>query len=160
MPASSNALSTILSAGVIKLDLQSADKEEVFEEMIDLLVKAGKVTDRAGALEAIVTREQEQSTGIGAGVAVPHGKHESMGELCCALGISTEGVEFDSVDGEPAHVIFLALAQANNPGPHVALLAGISRVLGQPGFVRRLREARTPEEALSVIRATEDDIEE
>ena len=160
MPTPSNALSSILSPEVIKLDLESVDKEEVFEEIIDLLVRAGKVTDRAGALAAIVKREQEQSTGIGAAVAVPHGKHESISALCCALGVSTEGVDFDSVDGEPAHVIFLALAQVDNPGPHVALLAGISRVLSQPGLVRKLREAHTPEQALSIIRVTEEEIED
>jgi len=159
MAAPSNALSSLLTADVVKTGLESEDKEEVLEELIELLVRAGKVTDRAGALDAVVQREQEQSTGIGDGVAVPHAKHESVSSLACALGVSETGVDFDAIDDQPAFVIFFVLAVPDNPGPHVALLAGISRLLSQPGFVRKLRDARSPEEVLSVIRAAEEELE-
>ena len=156
----SAALSSLLSVDLVKIGLESLDKEEAFEELVDLLVRAGKVPDRVKALHALQLREEQQSTGIGNGVAVPHGKEASIPALCCALGISRDGVEFDALDGEPADVIFLALANANNPGPHVALLAAISRVLAHPGFLRRLRGASTAAEALAVIRATEEEDEE
>jgi len=159
MPTPSVALSSLLSSDLVKTELESVDKEEVFEELIDLLARAGKITDRRAAVGTIIRREEQQSTGIGNGIAVPHGKHESIKELLCCLGLSAAGVDFDAIDGQPAHVIFLVLAESDNPGPHVALLAGISRLLGRPGFIRRLREARTSEEALGVIRAAEEEIE-
>ena len=122
-------------------------------------MRAGKVADRAGALDAVAKREEEQSTGIGNGVAIPHGKHQSVSGLTCALGISENGVDFDAIDDKPAYVIFFILAVPDNPGPHVALLAGISRLLAQPGFVRKLRDAASPQEVLSVIRAAEEELE-
>lgn len=159
MSTPSNALSSLLSVDVIKTGLESEDKEEAFEELLELLARAGKITDRAGAMDAVARREDEQSTGIGSGVAIPHGKHASISSLTCALGISQTGVDFDAIDDEPAYVIFFVLAVPDNPGPHVALLAGISRLLTQPGFIRKLRDARSPEEVLSIIRATEEELE-
>jgi len=156
----STALSDLLSPSVIKVNMEGADKEEVFEELVDLLVRAGKVKDRARALEAIQEREEQQSTGIGNGVAIPHGKDETIKALTCALGTSEGGVEFDALDGKPARVIFLVLAEEHNPGPHVRLLAGISRLLREPGFARKLTDAGNAEEALSAIRATEEGLEE
>ena len=156
----SAAVSDRLSLELIKVEMESAYKEEAFEELVDLLVRAGKVKDRARAIAAILEREEQQSTGIGDSVAVPHGKDESIPELLCALGMSRSGIEFDALDGRKAHVIFLVLAEAHNPGPHVALLAGISRLLTRPGFIRRLREAPAPERALAVIREAEEEVEE
>ena len=160
MTRTSSALSSLLGADLIKVGLESLDRDEVFEELIDVLARTGKITDRTAALAAIAEREEQQSTGIGNGVAVPHGKHESVPQLLCCLGISNEGVDFDAIDDQPAHVIFLVLAEVDNPGPHVALLAGISRLLSRPGFTRRLREARSAEEALAAIRATEEEFDE
>ena len=156
----SRALSELLSPSVIKASLEGEDKEEVLEELVDLLVRAGKVKDRARALAAILAREEQQSTGIGNAVAIPHGKDESIEQLACALGMSEKGVEFESLDGKPAHVVFLVLAEAHNAGPHVALLAGISRVLREPGFIRKLRDAGSAEEAISAIRGTEEEMED
>ncbi|MFH0964149.1 MAG: PTS sugar transporter subunit IIA [Planctomycetota bacterium] len=155
----SAAVSDCLSVELVKVGMESADKEEAFEELVDLLVRAGKVHDRARAIAAIHEREGQQSTGIGDGVAIPHGKDESIKQLLCALGMSPGGIEFDALDGRKAHVIFLVLAEAHNPGPHVALLAGISCLLGRPGFIRKLREAASGEQALAVIREAEEETE-
>lgn len=148
-------LSDLLDESVISLDLESEDKEELFAEMVEILWRAGRLEDREGALEAIASREDMATTGIGDGLAVPHGKAASIGALTAALGISKEGIEYDATDGEPVHIVFMVLAEANNPGPHVECLGEIARLLQVQGFRDRLRAAETAEEVLAVIKAEE-----
>jgi mannitol/fructose-specific phosphotransferase system IIA component (Ntr-type) len=148
-------LRDLIDASVVKVDLESRNKEECFEEMIDLLVRAGRLADRAGALKAVRSREGQGTTGIGQGVAIPHGKHESIPSLTAALGISSAGIEFDSIDGEPVHLVFLLLAPTDDPGPHVRALAEIARLVQTPGFYRKLTEVRAPEAALEILDAEE-----
>jgi mannitol/fructose-specific phosphotransferase system IIA component (Ntr-type) len=145
----------VLDESVVKVGLEAEDKEEVFAEMIELLVRAGRVEDRGRALRAILAREEMATTGIGSGVAVPHGKEPSVKSLLAALGISKKGIEYDATDGEPVYLVFLVLAEANNPGPHVQCLGEIARLLQVPGLNDRLRSAKTPKEALDLIRAEE-----
>ena len=148
-------LSDLLDESVISLHLASEDKEELFAEMVEILWRAGRLEDREGALEAIASREDMATTGIGDGLAVPHGKAASIGALTAALGISKEGIEYDATDGEPVHIVFMVLAEANNPGPHVECLGEIARLLQVQGFRDRLRAAETAEEVLAVIKAEE-----
>ena len=110
-------ISELLNQDLIKVGLEGDEKEEVFEELIDLLVRQDRLADRDAARQAILTREEKQSTGIGRGVAIPHGKSGTITQLTAALGISSEGIEYDSLDGEPVRVVFLLLAEEGNPGP-------------------------------------------
>ncbi len=144
-------LRDLLDEAAVKTGLESVDKEECFEEMVDILVRAGRVVDRDATLRAILDREELSTTGIGEGVAVPHGKHESIPELIAAFGTSRDGIEFDSVDGEPVHMVILLLASKDNPGPHVQALAEISRLVRIPGFYRKAVEANTPAELLDIL---------
>jgi len=148
-------LRDLLDASVIKIGLESLDKEECFEEMADLLVRSGKMTDRAGALQAVQQREAQGTTGIGQGVGIPHGKHKSIPALIAALGISEKGIEFDAIDREPVRVVFMLLARIDDPGPHVRALAEIARLVQTPGFYRKLVEAKSPEQVLEVLDAEE-----
>jgi len=149
-------LSNLLNTNTIKVGLEAADKEEAFEEMVDLLVRAGAVTDREAALRALHAREDEQTTGIGNGIGIPHAKDPSIEKLVLGLGTSEDGIEFDAVDGEPIHLVFLVLARTGNPGPHVEALAEIARLIQTPGFYRKVCEARTPEEAMALVREEEE----
>jgi mannitol/fructose-specific phosphotransferase system IIA component (Ntr-type) len=144
-------LRDLLDESVVKVGLKSLEKEECFEEMIDLLVRAGRLSDRAGALAAIRLREAQGTTGIGQGVAIPHGKHPSVPALTAALGTSAKGIEFDSIDGEKAHLVFLLLARNDDPGPHVRALAEIARLIQTPGFYRKLTRARSAREILDIL---------
>jgi mannitol/fructose-specific phosphotransferase system IIA component (Ntr-type) len=144
-------LRDLLDESVVKVGLQSIEKEECFEEMIDLLVRAGRLADRAGALAAVRQREAQGTTGIGQGVAIPHGKHPSVPALTAALGISPAGIDFDAIDGEKVHLVFLLLARIDDPGPHVRTLAEIARLIQTPGFYRRLAAARTPRDVLGIL---------
>ncbi|HUW99639.1 MAG TPA: PTS sugar transporter subunit IIA [Phycisphaerae bacterium] len=148
-------LRDLLDEAVVKVGLESRDKEECFEEMVDLLVRAGRIPDRAGALEVVRQREEQGTTGIGDGVAIPHGKHASIPTLTAAVGTSPEGIEFDSIDGEPVHAVFLLLARVNDPGPHIRALAEIARLVQTPGLYRRLVEARSVKNVLAILDAEE-----
>ncbi len=145
----------LLDESVVKVGLEAEDKEEVFAEMVELLVRAGRVQNRDRALQAIVTREEMATTGIGGGIAVPHGKDATIRALTAALGVSKKGIEYDATDGEPVYLVFLVLAEVNNPGPHVECLGEIARLLQVPGLAERLRGAKTAKEALDIIRAEE-----
>ncbi len=148
-------LRDLLDESVVKLGMASVDKEECFEELVDVLVRAGRIANRAAALQAIRQREEAGTTGIGKGCAVPHGKHGSIDKLCMALGISSTGIEFDAIDGAPVRVVFMILASAHEPGPHVQALAEVSRLLKTPGFQRRLLEATSARGVLDLLEAEE-----
>jgi len=139
----------------VKTGLECVDKEECFEEMVDILVQAGHITDRATALKAIQEREAQATTGIGRGVAVPHGKHESIPRLIAALGTSSSGIEFDSLDGEPVHMVFLLLASVSEAGRHLQALAEVSRLVAIPGFCRQVVAANTRADVLAALDSEE-----
>ncbi len=148
-------LRDLLDEAVVKVPLESRDKEECFEELVDLLVRAERIPDRAAALQAVRQREQQGTTGIGQGIAIPHGKDASIPKLTGALGISPEDIEFDAIDDEPVHVVFLLLARVDDPGPHVRALAEIARLVQTPGFYRKLSEAESAEEVLDLLETEE-----
>lgn len=148
-------LRDLLDEASVKVGLEAADKEECIEELVDVLVRAGRIADRAGALKTLQTREAMATTGIGKGVALPHGKHESIPELMAACGTSREGIEFDAIDGEPVHLVVLLLAAHDQTGPHLRAMVEIARLVQIPGFYRKAIEARTPAELLNLIEAEE-----
>lgn len=147
----------ILDPAVVKVRMESADKEESFEELIDLLVRAGRLSDREAALGAIEKREELRSTGIGKGVAIPHGKDESIKQITAAAGTSAEGIEFDAIDGKPVHLVFLVLAEVNNPGPHLQTLSEIATCLNEPGKYDKLVNAKTAEQFLKHLELSGDE---
>ena len=144
-------LCDIVDESCVKVGLESTDKEEAIAELVELLVRAGKVSDRDAVLNALYAREEEGSTGIGQGVAIPHAKDECITELVASIGTSREGVEFDASDGEPVGLVILILAEKNNPGPHLACLAEIARLIKIPGLARRIIEADGPAKLLETI---------
>lgn len=144
-------LSELLTEAVVKVGLEAEDKEEAFEELVDLLVRAGRITGRERALDVIRSREELQSTGIGRGLAIPHGKDPSIHELTACLGISHEGIEYDSLDGELVRVVFLLLAEKDNPGPHIEALSQIAKLFMVEGFIEKLVSARSPRDVLAVF---------
>jgi len=135
----------------IVTDLESQTKKEVITELVGLLAKAKKVKDVGEVVKIIMEREQLGSTGIGQGVAIPHGKTETVNEIVAAFGISKKGIEFDALDGEPVYLVFLLLAPAEAAGTHLKALAKISRLLKDKFFRQTLKEATSPEEVVRII---------
>ena len=148
-------LRDMLDESTVKVGLESLDKEECIEELTDVLVLAGRVSDRARVLSAVRTREAEGSTGIGKGVAVPHGKCAGLSGTVLAVGISKHGIEFDSADGKPVKIVFLIAASASEPGKHLQMLAEVVRLIRVPGLCDKLAAATTPKMVLDLLDAEE-----
>ncbi len=145
----------MLDESTVKVGLESLDKEECIEEMTDVLVRAGRVANSAQVLSAVRTREAEGSTGIGKGVAVPHGKCAGLTSTVLAVGISRNGIEFDSADGKPVKIVFLIAASASEPGKHLQMLAEVVRLIRVPGLCDKLTAATTPKMVLDLLDAEE-----
>lgn len=146
-------LSQIIPEGGILEDLKSANKEEVIKEMVQSLVKSGRIEEATSkkVVKALMDREELGSTGIGAGVAVPHARHDSVTELIGAFGRSKKGINFDALDGEPVHVLFLLLSSKGASGAHLESLAYISRLVRDDKYVKFLRDAKDAKELRDLL---------
>ncbi len=141
----------LFSNQLIKVGLTGVNKFQVIEEMVDLLDKAKMLNDHSIALDDVIEREQYLSTGLENGVAIPHAKTDTVDELRLAFGISKEGVDFDSLDGQPATLVFLVLSPKDTSGPHIQLLARISRNLKREEIRSALLNCDSPEKVNEVF---------
>ncbi len=148
-------LSNLLSPELIKIPLESKDKEGVIREMVDVLSKNGKVIDPEAVLEAVLEREKVMSTGVGQGIAIPHGKTESVTGVVAALGISPDDIDFQAIDEQPVHIVFLLLAPPYETGLHLKALSRVSRLLSKEEFREKLLQASNAEEAMRFIQEEE-----
>jgi len=133
------------------MDLPGKSKTEVIESLLDVIMKTGKVKNRDAALACILDREKKMSTGIQAGVAIPHGKTEAVDELLACVAIKKEGVDFESLDGEHSRIFIMTLSPVNKVGPHVQFLAEISRLLRQEDAREKMVSAGSVKELLDLI---------
>jgi mannitol/fructose-specific phosphotransferase system IIA component (Ntr-type) len=148
-------LSDLLNPQAVRIPLQSRSKDEVIRELVGVLESAHGLQTDGDILSRVVRRESMMSTGIGNGVAIPHGKTRAVEQLVAACGVSPEGVEFEAVDGEPAKLFILLVSPENVRGPHVKALANISRLLKEEAVRESLRGAASAEAFLKVLRDAE-----
>ena len=141
----------ILNKDCIISELHSQNKKEVLKELTGALLCFKGHLDKEALVEVLLERERLGSTGIGDGIAIPHGKIQDLDELILSFGRSTQGIEFDSMDGRPTHLFFLLIAPENSAGIHLRALAKISRLLKSAHFRQRLMEAGNREEIFQVI---------
>lgn len=141
-----------LPDSAIQVDLQSQTKKEVLKELVSILIAAHKLKNCDDILEALLEREELGSTGIGQGIAIPHGKCNSVKQVVAVMGVSKKGIDFDALDGEPVYLFFMLVAPMNSSGIHLKILAKISRVLKDKFFRQALREANGPQEMLKLIK--------
>ena len=139
-----------LKKGAIIAELNATDKKEVLEELTAPLAEASGV-DHEEMVRVLLERERLGSTGIGGGIAIPHGKLKSLESLLMGFGRSRKGVDFEAMDGKPAHLFFLLLAPENSTGAHLKMLARISRLLKNIVFKERLMNAADWRELYTVI---------
>ncbi len=134
-------------------ELPATNKEGVIREMVESLRTAGQFrgADLEDIIRAILKREFLGSTGIGRGVAIPHTKHNSVERLIGTVALSSKGIAFDSLDGEPVHVFVLLISPQDRPGDHLRALENVSRSLRDDSFVRSLRAAKTREEITALL---------
>lgn len=148
-------LMEILSGKSVIVGLKGQNKHEILKELVDALEVGDKISDRDKVLEAVLLREEIMSTGIGHGIAIPHGKSEYVTALGGVLGIKSEGVNFDALDGKPTYIFFLLVSPLDVSGPHIKALARISRLLKGEDIRQRLIVAEDREEAISLIEEEE-----
>jgi len=144
-------LTQILQPTCVKVPLEGRDKNSVITELVDLLDKNNLIQDRLMVLEAVFTRERTRSTGIGSGIAIPHGKCNAVRELIMALGIAKEPVDFDSVDRKPVSIVILLVSPADQTGPHIQALARISRLMLDEEFKKALEHAPSAKAAYDLM---------
>ena len=148
-------LSQLLNAQAVRIPLVARTKDDAIRELVDLAEKAHGINSDGDILSRVVRRESMMSTGIGNGVAIPHGKTRQVDHLVAACAVSPAGVDFESVDGEPATLFILLVSPENVRGPHVKALASISRLLKEQSVRDSLRDAPSAEAFLQVLRDAE-----
>ena len=140
-----------LSRENIILELKAETKETVIEEMIDNLVKSGKIKNKEKALEAVMEREKKMTTGMQHGIAIPHGKTDSVDELVTAIALKKNGIDFDSMDKQPSKIFIMTISPASHSGPHIQFLAEVSKVLKSDKTRRKFLSAKKEEDILDVF---------
>ena len=148
-------LSDILTTIRVKVPLKAETKDGVLRELLDVLARDGCVTDPEAALRVVQQREQVLSTGIGHGVALPHGKTDTCQELVIAAGVTAEPVEFDALDAEPVRLVFLLVGPESAAGAHIKALSRISRLVRQSDVRQGLMASRDSETFLETLREAE-----
>ena len=146
------ALVDLITNDVVKVPLISKDKSSVLRELLQILKDAGKVNDFNSALDALLKREQMASTGLEEGIAVPHAKTNAVKTLTIAIGISPEGIDFNSLDGKPSKLFFLMLAPPDQSGPHIEALAEIAKLSRSKAFCNALINAKSPDEVVELFK--------
>ena len=132
-------------------DLKASTKEEVIDELIEILAQDGKITNKGEFKEAVLKREEEFSTGIGMGIAIPHGKSAAVKEASIVFGKSEKGIDYQSMDDEPAHLFFLIAVPKESSDVHLRALSEISRRLMHSEVREQLLKAKSFEELTKVF---------
>lgn len=146
----------LLNPAAIAADIEAKGKNEALVELTDVMMRVENGLDRDEVIRVLQEREKLGSTGIGEGVAIPHGKLKDIKKLLISFGRSRRGVDFDSMDGKPAHLFFLLIAPEESVGVHLKTLARISKLLKNPAVRRRLLDAASSEELYRVISEEEE----
>ncbi len=150
-------LTQILQPTSVKVPLASTKKDAAITELIDLLDEHGLLGNRQVVLDAVFGREKTRSTGIGSGIAIPHGKCNAVKELVMALGVAKEPIEFQSIDGKPVTLVILLVSPLDQTGPHIQALARISRLMLDSAFKTALEQASSAEAAYKLLSERENE---
>ena len=144
-------LSEILKPQNIKIPLVSANKNDAIAELVDVLKAAGDITDPKKVLDAVLEREATRTTGIGNGLAIPHGKCNGTANLVMAIGKAANPIDFQAIDGRPVTIIWMLASPPDKTGPHIHALARISRLMTIDKFRHAMMQAQTSQEAFDLI---------
>ena len=148
-------LTQILEPACIKVPLQGKNKEAIIAELVDVLDAGGFLQDKNSVLQAVLMREQTRSTGIGSGIAIPHGKCKGLKGLVMAMGISPQGVDFQSIDEKPVYIVVLLASPLDRTGPHIQALARISRLMLDEDFKNKIQNSSSAQELYELISSKE-----
>ncbi|MGM0897999.1 MAG: PTS fructose transporter subunit IIABC [Bacillota bacterium] len=152
-------ITQLLTENTIILDLQAGSKREVLNELIGQLDRAGKLNDKHQFTKDILAREEQSTTGIGDTIAIPHAKSEAVKEPAIAFGRSFEGIDFDSLDGQPAQLFFMIAATAGANDDHLEALSRLATFLMDEKFRVNILEAQSKEQVLDIVSAKETEVD-
>jgi PTS system nitrogen regulatory IIA component len=144
-------LKTVITPDMIDLNLKGSTKKEIINEMLDILVRAGKIKDREAALSAVMDREEKMSTGMKHGIAIPHGKSATIQDLVACIGVSEKPVDFDALDKEPCRIFIMTISPVEKTGPHLQFLAEVSQLFKSADKRKQILEAKTPKEIMKIL---------
>lgn len=145
----------IITVDCIKAPLASTDKKSVIDELVDLLVASSRVSDGQTLKDAVWTREQTRTTGIGHGLAIPHGKCGGMGSLSMAIGKPAEPMNFEAIDGKPVRLIVLLASPPDKTSDHIQALARISRLMTMDRFREQIYAAENAQQIYDLLKSQE-----
>lgn len=148
-------LTELVTPQRIKVPLQSTSKDDLLRELVELLARSDGVKDVDDVLRAVRERETVLSTGIGSGVAIPHGKSSAVSRLRLVAGTTGEAVDFDALDGQPVRLFFLLVGPETAAGPHIKALSKISRLVRKESVRENLLAAGDADEFYRVLRTAE-----
>ena len=148
-------LTQILEPACVKVPLDGMDKESVIKELVELLGNNNLSFNKDQVFQAVLTRENTKSTGIGYGIAIPHGKCAGVKELVMAIGISHKGIDFKSIDGKPVYIVVLLASPIDRTGPHIQALARISRLMLDEEFKNKLQNSASAKELYELVSSKE-----
>ncbi len=148
-------ITDILTEDVIRINLPGSTKDELINAMVDLAATQQKIVDKEKVREAIFERERIMSTGVGGGFAIPHGKSDAVTDIVGAFAVTSQPVNYQSLDDQPVRILFLLVGRDNMVGPHIKLLSRISRLMNKADFRQRLIDAKSPAEILEIFRKEE-----
>ena len=146
----------LLDEKFILTDFKSDDKEYVINELIDLYKGNDKVNDIEKVRTAILDREKIMSTGVGKGFAIPHGKTDAVNDVIAAFGKTTRDIDYDALDGNPVHLVFLLVGRDDMVSKHIKLLSRISRLMNKDEFRERLVNSNSKEEIINIFKEEEE----
>ena len=150
-------LHSLFAEDLVFLDLKSRSREDVLREMVDHLKAKKRIARDKDLYEKLIQREKLGSTAIGEGVAIPHCKLKGVKAPFFLLGVSKQGVSFDSLDGRPSHIFFVVISSPDNPGMNLRALAAIAKLVRKAtGLAGRILEAKSPKAAIKIVREEEE----
>ena len=149
-------VSELLKPEFIISELKGETKEDIINELIDIFINDPRVDDIDKVRSAVLDREKIMSTGVGKGFAIPHGKTNAVKEIVGAFGKIKDGIDYDSLDGNPVHLVFLLVGKDNLISTHIKLLSRISRLMNKDDFRHRLTEANSSDEIVKLFKDEEE----
>ena len=150
-------ITDVLQRAFVLDEIKARSKRGALEELVGVFAKGGVKADPDAILHVILERERLGNTGIGDGVAIPHGKISGLDGMVVSFGRSREGIPFEAMDGKPVQLFFLLMAPENSAGQHLKVLAKISRMLKDPVFRKNLLEAKTHDDLFRIITDKDDE---
>lgn len=144
-------ITDLLSVGAVDLNVTASSKEEVLKKAVELMVRQGNITDKEQYLKAVFAREEEGTTGVGDGIAIPHGRCEGVSQPGLIAMVIPKGVDYDALDDEPVDLLFLIAANPKSGSAHIDILSKLSGMLMNDEFTAALKSAKSPQEFLKVI---------